>query len=312
VINEPLPTTLFCSYTGMWYPHRASDQEFVAMTLQVARCISACIALLRRKNKSVQIVHVDTSEHHRAVDRACGDWVEFANQRRFLMLDLVLGRLNAEHPLHRYLKENGARDEELHWFQDHPETIDLLGLDYYIHSEMEWSWCGEQGRPDIRPYNERPRGFAGVAEDYVDRYNKPILLSETNIRGTVAERLTWLKFMEEQCEEVVGRGTDFRGFCWYPTIDSTDWANCCTQCTCMVDPQGIWWLDAARVHRHDSELSRTYAALAQGLITSRSIPTYTFSGDLNRRLRAYKPLMNWESGPRQSVTGRGELSKAAS
>jgi beta-glucosidase/6-phospho-beta-glucosidase/beta-galactosidase len=294
VVNEPLATTLFCSYTGMWYPHLASDRDLVAMTLQMARCISSCIGLLRRKNNQVRIIHVDTAEHHRFTDKASEDWVDFANERRFLMLDLVLGRVNVDHPLYPYLKQNGGSDEALHWFQDHPETIDLLGLDYYLHSEMEWFWSNEKRRADIHPYNERPRGFAAIAENYVDRYRKPILLSETNIRGTVGERLTWLKFMEEQCEELVRKGVDFREFCWYPTIDSTDWANACTTCTGTVDPQGIWWLDAARITRHESELSRTYAALAKGLITSKDITACEFSADLNRRMLGYKRLMNWE------------------
>ena len=310
VINEPLATTIFCSATGMWYPHRASDQDYVAMMLQVARCISNCIALLKRKNREIEIVHVDTSECHRATDKAVKDWVEFANERRFLVLDLVLGRVGHEHPLYGYLKNNGATDEALHWFQDHPQSIDLLGLDYYIHSEMEWFWNEENSRPDIRPYNERPRGFAGVAEDYIERYRKPILLSETNIRGTVEERITWLKFMEEQCEEVAARGTDFRGFCWYPTIDSTDWANCCTKCTRIVDPQGIWLLDSTRVTRHESELSRTYRALAQGLMTAKDIPAYKFDGDLNRRMRGYKPLMSWTSA-REGRTDRSQIPREA-
>jgi hypothetical protein len=239
---------------------------------------------------------VDTAEHHFATDNGSSEWVEFANERRFLILDLVLGRVNVDHPLHKYLRTNGASDEELQWFQDHPETIDLLGLDYYLHSEMEWFWSTEKMANDIHPFNENPRGFASVAGDYVRRYGKPVLLSETNIRGTVAERITWLKFMEEQCEELVAEGTDFRGFCWYPSIDSTDWSNCCTRYTREVDPQGIWWLDPARVIRHESELSRVYAGLAQGQITSKDIPAYQFAGDLDRRIRGYKPLMSWTAG----------------
>ncbi|MFL6450178.1 MAG: family 1 glycosylhydrolase [Bryobacteraceae bacterium] len=300
VFNEPLATTIFCSSTGMWYPHRASDHDYVAMTLQVARCISHCIALLRRKNKRIQIVHVDTAEHHRATDKKSEDWAEFANQRRFVIVDLVLGRINADHPLYPYLKSNGATEDALHWFEDHPESIDLLGLDYYLHSEMEWFWSNDKGRADIRPYNDDPRGFAAVAEDYVEKYRKPILLSETNIRGTVEERLTWLKFMEEQCEELVRQGIDFREFCWYPSIDSTDWANACTRCTKITDPQGIWWLDSTRVVRHESELSHVYGALARGLITSKDIPAYGFSGDLDRRMRGYKPLMSWTSSGEQN------------
>lgn len=295
VINEPLATTIFCSLTGMWYPHRASEQHFVAMILQVARCISGCISLLRRKSKAVEIVHVDTAEEHRAVDQASRHWVEHANWRRFLVLDLVLGRVNPTHPLYSFLRNNGATEEELSWFPDHPETIDMLGLDYYLHSEMEWFWSTEKERADIHPYNEEPTGFATVAGEYLERYRKPILLSETNIRGTVAERLTWLKFMEEQCERLVHRGADFREFCWYPSIDSTDWANCCTKCTNIIDPQGIWWLDSERVTRHESELSRVYGQLARGVISSEDIPAYGFEGELERRMRPYAPLMSWKS-----------------
>jgi len=299
VINEPLATSIFCSSTGMWYPHRASDQDYVAMTLQVARCMSSCIALLRRKNKAIEIVHVDTSEQHRATDEGSRPWVDFANERRFVLLELLLGRLDSKHPLYSYLTKNVATEDELRWFPDHPETIDLLGLDYYLHSEMEWFWSEEKMGADICAFNENPRGFASVAQDYLKRYSMPILLSETNIRGTVEERITWLKFMEEQCEQLVAQGTDFRGFCWYPTIDSTDWANCCTRCTREVDPQGIWWLDSARVTRHASELSRIYASLAQGQITSKDIPAYELDGELKRRMRGYEPLLSWMGGSEQ-------------
>jgi hypothetical protein len=267
--------------------------------MQVARCMSRCISLLRRKDSAIEIVHVDTAEHHRATDKGSQPWVDFANQRRFLIPDLLRGRVDSKHPLYRFLRENGATEAELAWFQDHPETIDLLGLDYYLHSEMEWFWSAKNMSADIHAYNEAPRGFASVAQDYVQRYSKPILLSETNIRGTVEERITWLKFMEEQCEHIAAQGTDFRGFCWYPTIDSTDWSNCCTRYTCDVDPQGIWWLDADRVTRHDSALSRIYAGLAQGLITSKNIPAYEFEGDTHRRIRGYRPLMSWTEGREQ-------------
>ena len=293
VINEPLATTLFCSFTGMWYPYRASDRDFVAMSLQVARCISECSRELKRKNKHTEIVYVGTAEHHRAMDQRSGPWAKHANSRRFLILDLVLGRVDRYHPLFGYLKQHEASDDDLAWLRDHPGCIDILGLDYYVHSEMEWFWCKKNRRPDIHPVNQRPRGFAGVAEDYLNAYRLPAMLTETNIRGAVHERIAWLKFMEAECEELLLSGRDLRGFCWYPSIDSTDWANACTKCTEIVDPQGIWTLDRDRVIRHPSELSRIYAALARGEITSKDIPAYAFEEELQSRLRGYLPLMDW-------------------
>ena len=293
VINEPLATTLFCSFTGMWYPYRASDRDFVAMSFQVARCICECSRELKRKNKQVEIVYVGTAEHHRAIDQRSVAWVKHANARRFLILDLVLGRVDRHHPLFTYLKRHGASEDDLAWLRDHPGCIDVLGLDYYIHSEMEWFSSTKNGRPDIHPVNRHPRGFAAVAEDYLNAYGLPAMLSETNIRGALHERIAWLKFMEAECEELLLAGRDLRGFCWYPSIDSTDWANACTRCTEIVDPQGIWTLDRDRVIRHPSELSRIYTALARGEITSKDIPPYAFDEELQSRLRGYLPLMDW-------------------
>ena len=87
-----------------------------------------------------------------------------------------------------------------------------------------------------------------------DRAKVPVMLSETNLRGSYLDRLTWLKFMEEQCE-TLARELDFRGFCWYPSIDSTDWCHLCTKATGTVDPQGIWRLDRNRWKRHASEVA---------------------------------------------------------
>lgn len=295
VFNEPLPTTLFCSYTGMWYPHLASDASFVSMALQVARAICIGCDVLRR-NVSPRFVHVETAEHHRALDKRSEPWVEFANARRFLLTDLILGRMTDQHELYGYLRRHGASIADIRWFEDHPAVIDVLGLDYYIHSEMDWVWSGEKNRHDIADFVTDARGFASIAEDYIARYNLPIMLSETNLAGTVQERITWLRFMEQECEQLVASGVDFRGFCWYPSIDTTDWSNCCTRATGKVDPQGIWSLDAKTLNRVDTELSKIYSLLAQGRIASEEIPVYSFGPDLEKRLRGYKNLpVQWSA-----------------
>ncbi len=289
VFNEPLPTTLFCSYTGMWYPHQASDQAFVTMLLQVARAIcSGCEVL--RKNVSPRFVHVDTAEHHQALDRRSSAWVDFVNARRFLVTDLILGLVTEGHPLYAFLTHHGAAPSQLSWFHEHLASIDVLGLDYYIHSEMDWSWSREKSRPDIAPTVRHARGFATIAEDYFLRYGKPIMLAETNIVGSVEERIAWLRFMECECEELALSGIDFRGFCWYPSIDTTDWSNGCTRATGQLDPQGIWSLRPIKLDRIDTELSTLYSMLARGMILAEDLPDYSFGPELQRRLNGYMHL----------------------
>jgi beta-glucosidase/6-phospho-beta-glucosidase/beta-galactosidase len=276
----------------MWYPHGASDDHFVRMALNVGKAICLSAEMLQQARPGVKFVHVDTCESHYASDRRSEEWVRFANERRFVMHDLVLGRIGKDHPLYAYMKKHGASDDALDWMIDHRMRFDVLGLDYYFHSEIEWYWDRELGRANISYPCSVPRGFALVARDYVERFDLPVILTETNIRGTITDRLTWLKHMEEQVEALAESGADVRGFCWYPSIDSTDWCHCCTQCTNSVDPQGIWWLDQARWTRHASVLSENYSKLAKGEITSRDLPAYMLSPEVRRDLRGYMKFMN--------------------
>jgi hypothetical protein len=135
--------------------------------------------------------------------------------------------------------------------------------------------------------------------DYVNRFNLPVMLSETNIRGSVHERISWLKYMVEQCEILQDflkpRGIPFKGFCWYPFIDSTDWCSLVTKANCNIDPQGIFWLDCQHKKRNASELSEIFEALARGQITSKDIPAYRFESELNKMLKNFLLMMdNWQ------------------
>jgi hypothetical protein len=57
--------------------------------------------------------------------------------------------MDAGHALMPYLRANGFNDHHRHWFRDHPVEIDVLGLDYYAHSEIEWEWNSDVGQVAI-------------------------------------------------------------------------------------------------------------------------------------------------------------------
>ncbi len=182
VFNEPLPTTLFCSYTGMWYPHQTGDNTFAAMVIQTGRAIVLASRAIREENPAARFIHVETCESHAALDRASERFAEFAMDRRFLMHDLILGRIDRSHPMWRYLILNGVPEADLLWFLDNRVQFDVLGLDYYIHSEIEWYFDRDLGRTNIYWRVENPRGFRNVALDYIERFRTPVMLSETNPR----------------------------------------------------------------------------------------------------------------------------------
>ncbi len=262
----------------------------MTMAVNVSRAICLTTTALRKINPGIQLVQVDACEHHRALDVQSEQWVEHANLRRFLFHDLILGRLSADHPLLPYLRAHGFKEDHRYWFEDQAVRIDVLGLDYYAHSEMDWAGCSDGHHATLRFPCTEPRRFASVAGDYVRRFRLPILLSETNIGGTVTDRLTWLKFMEEQAEKLAAV-SDFRGFCWFPSIDATDWDTLCTAANRNLCPVGIWSLGKDCRERHCSELSEWYVRLAKGETRSSDLPAYRLHPSLDRDLQGYLPLM---------------------
>lgn len=290
IFNEPLPTTVLCALSGDWYPYHASEDSFVSMAINVGKSICVASRALLKVNQQVQFVHVESAEMHWTLDRKSAPWVQFANCRRYLLHDLILGAVTRSHELYPYLQRHGFTEDDLHWLHDNRARIDVLGLDYYTHSEIDWYWDKSLGRANIAWPVTQPAGFAILGRTYADRFKVPVFLGETNVRGSYLDRLTWLKFMEEQCETLASQ-VDFRGFCWYPSIDSTDWCHLCTKATGIVDPQGIWGLDDERWHREASELSRMYSALARGLVRSEDLPAYLFSAATGNNLVGYDRLM---------------------
>jgi glycosyltransferase involved in cell wall biosynthesis len=102
--------------------------------------------------------------------------------------------------------------------------VDVLGLDYYPHSEWFYDEVGS------RAFSPRPAGFAAVAAHYAERYGLPLMLTETNVRGLPSDRASWLRHVLEQYEAALAGGVPLHGFCWFPHVDSADWDSLLTRC----------------------------------------------------------------------------------
>lgn len=286
--NEPFATTFFCSHQGIWRPFGTGPHSFIPMAVNVGRAICLVSVALKQEVPGAQIFHVDTCESHSALDPESEDFAVHLNERRFMLHDLVLGRINTRHPLYEYMAGHGLTPADVEWFQAHPAHIDVLGLDYYAHHEHQFHVQGY-----VVP-SAAPLGFARVAREYVARYGLPVMLSETNIRGFASDRLSWLKYMVEQAEMLVRDGIDWRGFCWFPFVDSTDWDSLLCRADGHLDPVGIYWLDDAR-QRHASELSDVFGRLARGECGSEGLPAYRFQEPVLSQVAGFLPQMaHWD------------------
>jgi beta-glucosidase/6-phospho-beta-glucosidase/beta-galactosidase len=284
LFNEPLATLFLCGHEGLWPPYDVGAEAFVEMLSNVVPAISEAARAVRELLPSAAHVYVDTCEHHSS-DGSPGPahHAEMANGRRFFVLDALLGRADPETIFGRGALEAGG--DVL--FEVPPIDIDVLGLDYYAHGE----WWYSPTR-NLSPSPE-PLGLAAVAAQYADRYDLPLMLSETNIRGFASDRATWLKYTLEQCEQLRAAGYPLGSFCWFPFVDSCDWASLLDRCEGRVDPVGVVWLDC-ELERHLSTMTMSYARAAAGA-NADELPAYRFRPPVNRWLEGWSAQMShWD------------------
>jgi len=98
-----------------------------------------------------------------------------------------------------------------------PSLIDLIGLNYYPHNQ--WYFEG----PTIPMGHHEYRPLADMLIEMAERYEKPMVLSETGAEGT--GKPSWLHYVCNEVRDAMRRGADVRGICWYPITSYPGWDN---------------------------------------------------------------------------------------
>lgn len=285
LFNEPFATLWLSGHQALWPPYAHGIDGFLRVLRTVLPALASASRLARELLPHGRHVWVDTCEHHAGVPGEPSAYAAQANDRRTIVLDLFLGHdLELTRPYLRKLVNAGAEDL-LDMERGH---IDVLGLDYYPHSE----WWYEPNR-GVAP-SPHPIGFAQLARDYAARYDVPMILGETNVRGLPSDRATWLRYMAEQYEDAVASGVPLEGFCWFPVTDARDWDSLLARGAGRRDPVGIFADDAVA-----TSLSRSYEQLANGVAAS-DLPAYRLQSPAAERLAGYLPGLSgwaWQDPP---------------
>jgi hypothetical protein len=289
LFNEPLATLFLAGHEALWPPYDSGPDGFVRLATNVLPAVSAAWGCLHELLPDARHVWIDTCEAHGGVPGAPARHAALANDRRFAVLDLSLGHdLDPERPFLRTLVEAGG--ESLLGIP--PLQVDVLGLDYYPHSE--W-WYDERWGSSPSPH---PQGFAAVAQQYASRYSLPMLLAETNVRGQPSDRASWLRYMLEQYQLAREHGVPLEGFCWFPFVDSCDWDSLLARPGRRPDPVGVTSLGpgSARVR---TCFTQAWEAASRGEPAER-LPAYRFQPPCDEQLAGYVSQLDhwpWQEPP---------------
>jgi beta-glucosidase/6-phospho-beta-glucosidase/beta-galactosidase len=293
LFNEPFATLFLSGHEALWPPYDRGMDGFVRLVRNVLPAVSEASVVWSELLPDAKHVWVDTCEHHTGSPGGPAAYAALANDRRYVVLDLALGHdLDPRRPfLQQFLHAGGDALAGLA-----PVRVDMLGLDYYCHSE--W-WYDENGSHSPSP---RPLGFAALAEQYSTRYGLPMLLSETNLRGLPSDRASWLRYTLEQYELALSRGVPLQGYCWFPYVDSCDWDSLLARPAGRIDPVGVVAAGNGTARKRTS-FTGLWEAAAAGKPAA-ELPAYRFQSPCNTQLAGLLPQMrhwDWTDPPSHDV-----------
>lgn len=227
-VNEPVIHALFCGEYGYWPPYLTGPHGFAVIAANIARgFIRSQVAIAEEVGDAAVFVHVEAAMSF--VENSPSDHAaEIARLRQqvHLVEDLVTGRVDSAHPLRQQLS-SVIDDRELRWFERHAVQPDVMGVNYYPRHSTELFEAGishSGGFADPRPTLDRGvDGLRDALVSFANRYQVPVMVTETCVTGSVEERLDWLDQSVNLVEDLRAAGTSVIGYTWWPLFDMYEW-----------------------------------------------------------------------------------------
>jgi hypothetical protein len=143
---------------------------------------------------------------------------------------------------------------DIAWFKSNPQSPDVLGLDYYPHSDWQLDQVGGKVR---QRRADNPVGLYGVATAYYNRYGIPLMLTETSVEGQPINREIWLDQNIDDIKRLREEGVPMIGLMWWPMLDQLDWDGALTHRVGKIHQVGLYTLS----RQGDGTLKRTATPL---------------------------------------------------
>lgn len=324
-VNEPLTTARFSGLYGLWYPHRCDDRALVRALLNQMRGTVLAMRAIRKVNPSAQLVQTEDLGHVNSTPRLLYQ-ARFENHRRWLSFDLLCGRVDADHPLWPYLRNNGATEAELREFVDRPLPPDIVGINCYVTSERflddrlslypraKHGGNGQHRYADVEAVRELGALRVGLEVPLREtwaRYGLPVAITEVHLGCTREEQLRWLNQAWQSALSVRAEGADIRAVTAWAAFGSFDWDSLLTASRGHYEP-GLW--DVSGGTPRPTALATLAAQLARG--TTPDHPVLEGAGWWQREIRLRRRPRESEkdvapAGRPLLITGaRGTLAQA--
>jgi beta-glucosidase len=326
-INEPLTTAFFSGDAGLWPPYARGLASYMRIVANLVQGFCRATRALRQTMPEIEIILCDslevavtqepdsserTSPHLR---ESLGTDVARRMERRHVIADLIMGLVTKKHPLRHWLMSHGFLPSDLEWLSQNKQQIDVIGLDYYDHTEVE-IFTTPEGHYRQRT-NPNPIGLHRAAQAYWHRYHLPFMITETSAVGPIDRRLNWLNTCVDAVRKLRRDGFPCIGYTWWPLFDHLDWDGAMLHRTGHIHPVGLYALERlpdGELARKQTELTNAYRKLIAGgdqpvgSINLSQIEASRIGRSVHRKESGYQPIPTWPliiygsqpwNGPRQ-------------
>jgi len=237
-VNEPLTTARFSGLYGHWHPHGRDMKTFLRTLVVQCRAVVLAMAAIRRVTPNARLVQTEDLGKAFATPRLQYQ-ADHENERRWLSLDLLCGRIDARHPWHAVFLANGVEAADLDFFVERPCAPDIVGINHYLTSERYLDHRAGEYPTWHRAHNTRdsyadveavrvglPPGQTGPEarlREAWERYRLPLAVTEAHHGNTREEQLRWLMEVWNAAGRLRADGVDLRAVTVWSLLGCIDW-----------------------------------------------------------------------------------------
>jgi len=223
-LNEPFVNAEWCGWSGTWPPYLRGLSGFVSMMRQLCKGIVLTVESVKRLQPEAVLVHVEAAKKYVPADASFAEPTQLWNEIRYVMWELVQGRVDGAHPLAGWLLSHGMTPEDLAWFREKAIEVDIVGINYYPQfsvNVIDKEVIEKEKIP--APVLAGEQELVEIAVDIYRRYGRPVFITETSYNGDERQRVEWLEKVVEAGSRIVEEGVDLFGITWFPFMDMVDW-----------------------------------------------------------------------------------------
>ena len=276
-VNEPLTTARFGCLYGYWHPHERETGAFLRAVANQCRAALLAMRAIRAQAPGARFVHTEDIGRVFATP-PLADQATYENDRRWLSLDLLCGRLGRDHPWRGYLEAYGVPARHLDELATGEAAPDVIGVNHYATSDRFLDHRLPLYPPHLRGGSEErayadtealradldpgATGWAARLREVWVRYRRPLAVTEAHLGcDDPREQVRWLMEAWDAARALRAEGADVRAVTAWALFGLVDWNTMLRERRGHYEPGAF---DARRNPPQPTALAEAVSALATG------------------------------------------------